>query len=292
MTLTPLLLIYIETGAATPATPVSILRNGRNVTFSDTPDAAATPSSFFATPTIPTAAGVAGASSFHSPAPGVPPMKSTAKKPSPPPPQRKKKTSKVQLDTENTDFEAFFIAPKSVKVESRTVAPMIVLLPHTITSETDIVVIVSKTECKVTFTIPAYLVNPKHMCPVRSSINKGSDRSGVTHNSCVNHLESLVDKAGDPISYDIYFDLPFECSPYLASDLLPGHVKGDIPVAKSYVGPEWHSAQDVKQYAKPDDWVHTLVLLFEKVDSGFLATKKVNIQDDSPGKSSEDDWEW
>ena len=263
------------------------MRNSR-VTFSDTPDAAATPSSFFATPTIPTPMGVAGAPSSLLSCP----MNSSAKKPSPPPPQRKKKTSKVELDVENTDFDTFFIAPKAVKVESRTVAPMLILLPSTITSETDIVVVVGKTECKVTFTVPTNLVNPKHMCPFKCTINKGSDKSGVTHNGCVNHLESLVEKAGDAISYDIHFDLPFECSPYLASDLLPGHLKGDIPVAKSYVGPEWTSPQDVKKYAKPDDWVHTLVLLFEKVDSGFLATKKVKIAEDSPGKSSDDDWEW
>ena len=152
---------------------------------------------------------------------------------------------------------------------------MLILLPSTITSETDIVVVVGKMECKVTFTVPRNLVDPKHMWPFKCTINKGSDKSGVTHNGCVNHLESLVEKAGDAISYDIHFNLPFECSPYLASDLLPGHQKDNIPVTKSYVGPEWTSPQDVKKYTKPDDWVHTLVLLFEKVHSGFLATKKV-----------------
>ena len=108
----------------------------------------------------------------------------------------------------------------------------------------------------------------------------------MSHNSCIEHLRSLVDKKGDTISYDLFFDLPFDCSPSLATDILEGHQNGEIPVVKTYVG-----TPGGEKDADPSDFIHTLVLLFEKVDDGFGASQKVHVKEFA-AESSDDSFEW
>lgn len=110
----------------------------------------------------------------------------------------------------------------------------------------------------------------------------------MSHNTCFSHLRSLVDKRGDPVTYDIFFDLPFPCSPRLATDILGGVTGADeIPVVKTYIG-----VQGKEEEAHPSEFIHTLVLLFEKVDCGFGANKKVSVKEFRAADSSDDSFEW
>ena len=123
--------------------------------------------------------------------------------------------------------------------------------------------------------------------PFQCQQEQGNKKSNVSHNSCVAHLRSLVDKKGDTVSYDIVFDLPFSASPHLASDILGGNHDPDaIPVVKAYVG-----SPGQEQQAAPSDFIHTLVLLFQKVDDGFSAKKSVTVKEFA-AESSDDSFEW
>ncbi|GFH50731.1 predicted protein [Chaetoceros tenuissimus] len=146
--------------------------------------------------------GAAAFAAGHVPIPSTP-ASSAAMGPSPPPPKSKEKKLQVTVDKDETTWDQFFIAPEIVKIDNRSIAPLIVVLSSTISSSNDITVFVTKDVAKLTFKVPdALLKRPKK---------------------------------GDAVTY-LFFDLPFDCSPRLATDLLDGRYHGDIPVVKTYVG--------------------------------------------------------
>lgn len=257
--------LFSTKGAAEAPSPAPA-----SVTFED--DAAASPNtaSFLGVPNF---QGAAASAAGHVPIPSTPAL-SAAMGPSPPPPKSKEKKLQVTVDKDETTWDQFFIAPEIVKIGNRSIAPLIVVLSSTISSSNDITVFVTN-------------LKPSCMCPSNALKNKPKDSSTMSHNMCANHLKSLIKKKGDAVTYDLFFDLPFDCSPHLATDILDERHHGDIPVVKTYVG-----TPGGEKEAHPSEFIHTLVLLFEKVDDGFGASKKVTVKEYGAAESSDDSFEW
>ena len=201
----------------------------------------------------------------------------------------------VQIDTPQT-YSPFIITPKAVKIQNDTIVPVVMVLSFPVSSSTDIVIVLNEggKEAKVTFTTPSILLKPSRMMPNNATKNKASNKQGVCYNACTNHLYSLVKKRGDRISFDIVLDLPFACEPKVASKLLDDKLEGN-PVFKTYCGPTWDDDSQFDELANPSDFMHTLVLLFKKVDDGFKAVTKVVTNHDislQGGESSSDDDVW
>ena len=191
---------------------------------------------------------------------------------------KRAKDTKVEIDVRKTDFDSFFIAPKAMKIGNDTIVPMIVILPFPVSNPKDILIVNNGKKATITFNTPKILLQPKRMMPNDAKKNGSNNKHGLCYNACINHRESLVEKKDDPVTFDIVLDLPFTCEPKLASEQILG-VEGN-PVFKTYCGPSFFDVETFEQLVDPSHYLHTLVLLFKKVDTGFKVSTEVNIDND------------
>jgi hypothetical protein len=200
----------------------------------------------------------------------------------------------MTVDVDKSDLDMLFLCPEAVEINKDTILPFVMILPHRAVGDSDLeVFFLGPQKVLIKVTIPTYLTQPDRFTPVKKSSNAPKSVGSVTYNSCMNHYSSLVDRAGDKVSYKIVLDLPFAVETKIQNGMvsLQGFTFQSNGVSKStYTGPSYPDDETFRRHGNPADMVNSLILIFKKVDDGFKVKRAVVVH--SAESSSSDDEAW